>query len=126
MIIAFAFAVEPATNFSGYWTNEAHSVVVLLAPCGAVEFCGTVESASEKAQADARRGGTANLIGTELLHGLEQVGVSRWRGTLFVPDLHKRSKAEIVQLDPDRLRIRGCAVGRMLCKTQIWVRTDAP
>lgn len=128
MFSAFVIAAVqvPATTLSGYWTNESRTVVVLVAPCAATAFCGTVQSASDKAQADARRGGTANLIGTELLHEFVQVGTARWRGTLFVPDLNKRTKAEIIQVDPDRLRIRGCAVGRIVCRSQLWTRAQTP
>ena len=125
MFASFATAIQIATaTLLGYWSNESESVVVLIAPCGATGFCGTVQSASDKAQADARRGGTANLIGAELLHEFVQVGPGRWRGILFVPDLRERSKAEIVLLDRGRLRVRGCAVGRILCKSQIWSRID--
>jgi len=115
MLAAFVIAAVqvPATTLSGYWTNESRTVVVLVAPCAPSAFCGTVYSASDKAQADARRGGTANLIGTELLHEFVQVGTARWRGTLFVPDVHKKTKADIVLLDSNQLRVRGCALGRM-------------
>ncbi|HET8827480.1 MAG TPA: DUF2147 domain-containing protein [Terriglobales bacterium] len=128
MFSAFVIAAvqAPAMTLSGYWTNESRTVVVLVAPCAATAFCGTVQSASDKARADARRGGTANLIGTELLHEFVQVAPGRWKGTLFVPDLRKRTKAEIIQLESDRLRIRGCAVGQILCKSQLWIRSARP
>jgi len=38
--------------------------------------------------------------------------------------MRKKTKAEIVKLDSDRLRVRGCAVGRILCKSQIWTKID--
>jgi len=111
----------------GSWTNESGSVVVLIASCGKSEaLCGTVQSASEKAKSDAKRGGTPELIGTELLHDFVPSGPGRWKGMLFVPDLHKRSKAEIEQLDDARLRVRGCALGRVLCRSQVWSRVPGP
>ena len=112
------------STLPGFWTNESRSVVVLIAPCGSSGFCGTVQSASEKAQADARRAGTPNLVGTEIMHQFVEIRPGRWSGILFVPDMRKKTKAEIVKLDSDRLRVRGCAVGRILCKSQIWTKID--
>lgn len=106
----------------GEWSNKDGSVIVAINPCGDA-LCGTVKSASEKAQVDARRGGTEKLIGTEVLTKFVPVRSGRWRGVVFVPDRNLRSKAELIQLDADRLRIRVCAVGRILCKSQVWQRT---
>ena len=125
LLIAAAAQAADA-SLAGSWTNESGSVTVLVAPCGANVWCGTVQSASAKAQADAARGGTPNLVGTEILRNFRAVGPRRWKGSLFVPDLNKRSKAELVVLDATRIRVRGCAVGHLFCKSQTWVRTAPP
>ena len=125
--VLLAAAVQaPDDGLAGYWTNDRQSVVVLIARCGENRWCGTVQSASEKAQADAARGGTGTLVGTELMHEFAPVAPHRWKGILFVPDLDRRSKAELIQTSPDRIRVRGCAVGRLLCKSQLWLRTESP
>lgn len=127
MLAALMILAEvPTAGLAGYWANKARSVVVLIEPCGEQKWCGTVASASDKAKADAARGGTASLVGTEIMHEFMPVNGSKWRGTLFVPDLNRRSKAELVQVSADRIRVRGCAVGRLLCKSQDWMRTEAP
>jgi uncharacterized protein (DUF2147 family) len=117
------FADESAATLAGHWVNGSGSVVIFIAPC-AEKWCGSVQWASEKAQTDAARGGTTTLVGTEILHGFIEVEPGRWKGQLFVPDLDKRSKAELRQLGADRLQVRGCAVGRLICKSQIWTRTE--
>jgi len=123
ILAAIFYAAQLPWTLEGQWTNERQSVVVSIAPCrGGEAMCGVVSSASEKAKADARRGGTPDLLGVELLHEFILADQNRWSGTLFVPDLNKRSKAQIVKLDEDRLRIRGCLVGRMLCRSQVWTR----
>jgi uncharacterized protein (DUF2147 family) len=121
-ILSFASQAAPDVDWSGYWTNESASVVVLIAPCGDNAWCGTVQSASKKAQADTRRGGTSELVGTELLHHFRPVAPGRWKGRLFIPDLNRRSSAEIRQLDANRLEVRGCAIGHLLCRSQVWAR----
>ena len=115
-------ATAPLASVTGSWVNAKGSVTVSIAPCGEEAICGTVEAASDKAKADAARAGTATLVGTQLLEGFRPSGPDRWKGTLFVPDLKRRSKAEIIRVDDDRLRVRGCAVGRMICKSQTWTR----
>jgi uncharacterized protein (DUF2147 family) len=105
----------------GLWSNPSGSVSVVIAPCGDA-LCGRVESASDKAKADARKGGTDPLVGVELLSGFTAADEGRWKGRLFIPDLNRRSRAELRMIAPDQLKVTGCAVGRVVCKSQIWVR----
>lgn len=126
LFLALLIVQEPATPLAGYWTNQTRSVVIALTPCSEAGWCGTVVWASEEAVADARHGGTASLLGTELLHGFVAVAPNRWKGRIFLPDLGKRSSAELRQLDANRLMVRGCTIGGLLCKSQVWARTDAP
>lgn len=107
----------------GTWANPGGSVIVEIAACGDSALCGRVSWASDKAKADARKHGTDPLIGTELIRNFVPSAVDRWKGLLFVPDLKRTSKADLQQLAPDRIKIRGCAVGRALCKSQIWTRS---
>lgn len=116
-------AAQLSDAIEGAWTNKAGTVVIEIAPCvAAAGWCGTVISASPEAAADARRGGTDPLVGTQLLHGFQSVAPGKWRGTVFVPDLNKRSRAELRAVDGDHLAVRGCAVGGLLCKSQVWTR----
>ena len=116
---------EPAeTALEGRWRNPSGSVIISIAPCGEA-MCGRVQWASDKAMTDARKGGTDPLVGVELLSGFVPKGQNRWKGRLFVPDLNKTSKAELRQLGLDQLKVTGCAVGRLVCKSQVWTRTEA-
>ena len=126
LFLAASLTQVPNEGPVGTWANPRQSVIIVIATCGDGLFCGKVQWASEKAQADARRGGTTNLIGSELLRNFTPNGAARWRGILFVPDLNKKSKAEILQVDSDHLRVRGCAVGGLLCKSEVWTRADKP
>lgn len=115
-------ASDPAA-LTGRWRNPSGSVIVLIEPCGDA-LCGTVAAASDRARADARRGGTANLVGTRLMTGFKPAGSDKWRGRMFVPDINHRSKAELRIVGPSQLKVTGCMVGRMICKSQIWSRAD--
>lgn len=124
LLLATISAPLAAPSLEGDWRNPNGSVIVAIAPCGEA-LCGHVKWASDKAQADARRGGTDPLLGAELLSGFVPKGEGRWKGRLFVPDLNKRSKAELRQVGPDQVKIIGCAIGRLVCKSEVWTRTEA-
>jgi len=115
-------AADPAP-VEGRWKNPSGRVVVAIEACGEA-LCGTVISATESARADARRGGTEQLVGTQLMSGFTPAGPGTWRGRMFVPDLNHRSKAELRLLGDSQLKVTGCAVGRMICKSQLWTRAD--
>lgn len=125
-LLAIALTViQPAqTGLEGHWTNPGRSVIISITPCSDT-FCGRVEWASEKAKADARKGGTDPLIGAELLKEIVPDGQGRWSARLFVPDVNKTSKAELRLLGRDLLKVRGCAVGRVICRSQVWTRMAA-
>ena len=123
--IAAASSAQPArdgASIDGNWTSPSGNVVVTIAPCGSA-MCGRVSWASDRAKADARQGGTDPLIGTELMTDFTARSDGRWKGRLFVPDLNRRSRAELRLVDADRIKISGCMVGRILCKSQLWVRS---
>jgi len=118
-------ALQPAeTGLDGRWSNPSGSVIISMTSCNDTP-CGKVEWASEKAKADARKGGTDPLIGALLLHHIERRSEGRWKARLFVPDLNNSSKVELRLLGPDRLKVTGCLIGRLACKSQIWTRAEA-
>jgi uncharacterized protein (DUF2147 family) len=118
-----AAMAQPATaDAFGVWRNPKDNVRVQIRPCGS-SACGTVIWASLKAQTKARAAGTNNLIGTEVLKNLEldeRRGV--WRGKVFVPELNRDFTGVAEPLDAGRLRAKGCIVGGLLCKSQVWTK----
>ena len=124
MLLALLIAAIPgAVPPTGRWKNPSGSVTVMIDACGEA-VCGTVTAASDQAKADAKRGGTEALVGTLLMTEFKVAGTGKWRGRLFIPDLNHRSKAELRMLGPDQLKVTGCAVGRMICRSQVWTRAD--
>jgi len=126
ILVTALLAQVPQPLLAGRWINASRSVIVKIAPCPDQGFCGTVKWSSDEAAADAARAGTINLVGTEILHGFVPSGANRWEGRLFVPDLNKKSRAELRLVASDRLRVFGCVVGRLICKSQMWTRLEPP
>lgn len=115
----------PTDGSRGIWRNPKNSVHIRAHPCGRT-MCGTVIWASDKAKADARRGGTETLIGAQLFSGFVQEKNDVWRGKVFVPDIDKTFSGTITVMDSRTLRGEGCLLGRLGCKSQIWTRVDEP
>jgi len=120
LALAALFA-EPAA-IDGRWANPGGSVIIDIAPCGEAR-CGTVAWASDQAKADARKG-TGQLVGADLLTGLEERKPGQWTGRLFIPDHDMRVKARIQPVGERQLKVSGCVA--VLCRSQYWNRADGP
>lgn len=119
---AAALADEPAAPpVATEWRNPSNSVHIRIDKCDG-KLCGTVTWASAKAQADARRGGTANLVGTRLFRDLEPAGTSKWKGKVFVPDIRKTFSGTLNFADSNTMVGKGCVLFGVICKSQTWTR----
>lgn len=117
-----ASAPDNATTY-GVWRNPKNSVHLEIKDCGATA-CGVVVWASAHAKADARKGGSANLVGLQLLRDFAPDKNGAWRGRVFVPDLNMTFAGTAEVLDAKTLKAKGCVLGGILCKSQIWTRVD--
>ena len=103
------------------WRNPGNSVHVRIDRCGA-QLCGTVTWASAKAIADARRGGTQNLVGTRLFRNLEPVSEGVFRGKVFVPDIRQTFSGTLSFSGANTMVGKGCVLFGLVCKSQTWSR----
>src|SRR5919107_4922731 len=97
-----------APSVEGRWTNPKRSVTIEVARCGQA-WCATVVAASAKARANARKGGTRELIGTRILTGARPVGNGVYKGRGFIPNRHISAPAIIRQRRPNVMEVEGCA-----------------
>jgi uncharacterized protein (DUF2147 family) len=116
-----ASAASAADKSFGIWKNPSGSVHVRAQPCGE-RMCGVVVWANEKATADAKRGGTDRLVGSELFRDFVLEKPGRWRGKVFVPDIGKTFSGTVTVIDDHTLKGEGCLLGRIACKSQTWTR----
>lgn len=113
-------AGQPSRDDS-VWRNPKNSVHLRVHPCSESR-CGTVVWANAKAKADSARGGTPNLVGTELFRDFKEISPKVWRGKVFVPDLNRVFIGTATVKDSNTLVARGCLVGKLGCKSQTWTR----
>ncbi|WP_239016784.1 DUF2147 domain-containing protein [Sphingomonas ginkgonis] len=111
-----------ASPLEGRWINPKHSVTVRIGACGPT-MCGRVVDASPRAREKAAAGGTPNLIGTPLLTNLAAAN-GGWKGSVFVPDHNIRASANLKLLAPNQLKVQGCVLAGLLCRSQVWTRID--
>ena len=106
----------------GTWINPRGTVKVQTGPCGP-NLCGRVVWASADALADARDSGISQVVGLELLRDYHSVGRGHYEGSVYVPDMGRSFFSKMEQRDPNTIRISGCILGGLLCKSQDWHRS---
>ncbi|HEV2124757.1 MAG TPA: DUF2147 domain-containing protein [Chloroflexota bacterium] len=114
-------AASSFSSLEGRWIDAKGKVTVKVQRCGNA-YCAAIHSATEKAQESARRGGTPNLIGTQVLTGLTPEGNGTFRGRAFDPKRNVKAAATVRQVERDTLLVKACAVGGLMCKEQLWRR----
>jgi len=122
-------AVSPASAQDvpftyGVWRNPKNSVHVEIKPCGGGRACGVVIWANDDAKADARKGGTPDLVGLQLLRDFQLQKNGSWKGKVFVPDLNMNFNGTADFPDATTMKAKGCLIGGFLCKSQTWRRVD--
>jgi uncharacterized protein (DUF2147 family) len=106
---------------NGLWRNPSGNVEVRIEECGP-KICGRVATASERARADAARGGHPNLIGMDLFEDFQREGPTTFRGRVFVPDINRRFSGKLTIQDANTIRVRGCLTRNTGCRSQTWTR----
>ena len=112
-----------AAPIEGRWKNPKNSVVVEVARCGNA-YCGEVTKATAKSKADARQGGTKNLVGTRLMSGFIPDGKGGFKGKVLLPKRGIHATGTIRQAGNDTMLVKGCALAGMVCKEQRWTRVN--
>lgn len=119
--LALSGATPAPTAITGYWKNPIGSAIIAIAPCGKV-FCGKVAWASARGQREVSKT-TRNVVGTMVLTGLRPAGHG-WAGSLYIPDDNIHVAARLEPIADRQLKLTGCAVWGLFCRTQVWTRVD--
>lgn len=110
-----------ADGLQGEWRNTKNTVHLRVRPCGSA-LCGIVTWAAPQQRADARKGSGNELIGSVLLRDLRSSGKGTWSGKVFVPDVNANASASVTQINNVLIRVSGCTLFGLACKTQHWHR----
>jgi uncharacterized protein (DUF2147 family) len=85
-------------------------------------LCGYVVWLSARATADAKESGVAHPIGAEVLRGYRPGADGAWHGIVYVLDMGRSFHSTLTEVDPNDLRISGCLLGNLFCRSQTWHR----
>lgn len=120
-----AAAAQPAVHapIEGLWKNPIGSAIIAVGPCGAA-LCGKVVWASARGQSEVAKN-TRHVVGTTVLTDVRPKGHG-WTGKLYIPDDNIHVAAKLQLLNDSRLKLTGCAVAGLLCRSQVWTRTQEP
>ena len=110
-----------APAFDGAWRNPRNTVHLDLRACG-VHICGHVIWATEAAKTAAARFRKNPLVGQQLFREFTVGDDGTARGKVFVPDLGLTFRGDARHIDPDTVKVKGCVIGNLVCKSQIWTR----
>ena len=111
----------PQAEAIGTWVNPSGTVKVETGHCSS-NLCGWVVWAAPQAMADAKDSGVTRLVGTQLLKNYRSIGPGRYQGQVFVPDMGRTFYSTIKQSNSNSMRISGCILGGLICKSQDWRR----
>src|SRR5690348_8836989 len=81
-LLSVPSAAVARAPIEGRWVNPKGNVTVRVAPCGEA-YCATVVDANAKAKAKAAKGGTAHLIGTQVMRDFKPAGNGVYKGHAF-------------------------------------------
>jgi uncharacterized protein (DUF2147 family) len=104
----------------GTWQTEVDDgsfAYVQVAPCGG-GFCGTITRTFNS-------GGEYRSpnVGKQIVREMAPQGGGAYEGRVWRPSNDKVYLGK-AQVDGDRLRLRGCVAGGLICASQIWARID--
>ena len=123
-----AFAAEPA----GTWLTEGGKSRIKISDCGGA-LCGAIvwlqepnDPATGKPKTDKNNPDAAKktkpLIGTLIVLGMKSSGASKWAGQVYNAEDGKTYSGNLEMTGDNSLKLQGCALGGLLCKSQTWSR----
>ena len=123
LFVAASAVAQPraTTPVEGYWKNPIGSAIIAIAPCGK-EFCGKVVWASARGQREVSKN-SPSIVGTTVLTDVRYRN-GRWSGSLFIPDDNINVSAHLQPAGTGQMKLTGCAIVGLFCRTQIWTRVD--
>ena len=115
---------DAAQPVEGLWRNPIGSAIIRVAPCANL-LCGTVVWASARGEAEVAKN-TSHVVGTTVLTGVKRTAQNRWAGHLYIPDDNIHVSARLELESTTDLKLTGCGLVGLICRSQIWTRVDEP
>jgi uncharacterized protein (DUF2147 family) len=131
LLLAGSAGLAMANDPLGQWTTENGKGRVRITNCGAA-LCGNLAWLSEpnddKGQPkkdihnvdESKR--ARPMLGVPILLSMAKDGDKRWKGNIYNAEDGKTYTAYLTPESDTKLKVEGCVLGGLVCKTQIWTR----
>ena len=105
-------------EFLGKWNTEKSEagawLTVDIQACGD-RLCGTIVDAHEVKD--------SSIVGTEMIKGMKKKSDTSYsKGKIYAPDTKKWYKSKMKLKGEDTLKVSGCVLGGVICRSQTWTR----
>src|SRR5262249_31748974 len=118
----------------GNWHTQSGEATVRIANCGA-ELCGTIvalkepnDPATGRPKTDKNNPDAAKrsrpMIGVQIVLGMKPAGANKWNGQVYNAEDGKTYSGSITLQSATSLKLEGCALGGIICKSQTWTRAS--
>ncbi|WP_299945130.1 DUF2147 domain-containing protein [uncultured Ruegeria sp.] len=121
-IATTAFAADPV---DGLWKTAPGDtggyLHVSIAECGSA-ICGTIDTAFD---ADGNEQLEYENLGKQIIWDMiPEGGGSYDDGKIWAPDRDKTYSSKMTLDGQNKLTVKGCAVGGLVCRGQVWTRVE--
>lgn len=133
VIAGAATATASAAEPTGNWLTEGGKATVRMANCGPA-LCGTIVSLKEPNDPEGKQMTDKNnedaskrkrpMVGIQIVLGMKPNGPNKWSGQVYNAEDGKTYSGNLVLQDSSSLKLEGCVLGGLICKSQLWTRTN--
>jgi uncharacterized protein (DUF2147 family) len=133
-VVAIVAHPAMAADPSGTWLTEGGKARVRVAPCGAA-LCGTIvwlrepnddsgKPKKDQLNADAAKRNRP-VVGVPIVLGMRPSGTpDKWSGQVYNAEDGKTYSGSLTITGASTLRLEGCALGGLACRSQTWTRAN--
>ncbi|MBV5264305.1 DUF2147 domain-containing protein [Pinisolibacter aquiterrae] len=123
-VLLLAAGSASAGEATGVWMRSSGTSKIRIDKCGAA-LCGTVvwEKSPRKDiyNPDAAKRDEP-ITGRRILLGMKPSGEDKWKGEVYNAEDGKTYTGYITLTAPDQLKLQGCVLGGLICKSDTWSR----
>jgi uncharacterized protein (DUF2147 family) len=125
-----------ANDALGLWSTEGAQAQVRITQCGEEILCGALAWLKEPTDPKTGRAKTDThnadaslrnrpLIGMNILLEMKPTGTpAQWEGRVYNAEDGKIYSAYLTVTGPSSLKLEGCILGGLICKSQTWSRVQ--
>jgi uncharacterized protein (DUF2147 family) len=121
---AAAFAAVAEDAF-GTWRDVDTGGILSVYSCGG-GLCVKVATPGKGREIDAKNPDAAlkgrSMAGVVIMDGAAKAGADRWKGKLYNSEDGDTYTGYIVVTDKNEVKLEGCILGGLVCKSHIWKR----